>query len=56
VAGQGGKVMLTLVSVAILTLTWYGWQFIRAPTEAVTTTNVSKVSPPPTSAATTACT
>jgi LCP family protein required for cell wall assembly len=32
--------MLTLVSVAILTLTWYGWQFIHAATEGVTTTNV----------------
>jgi LCP family protein required for cell wall assembly len=40
VARRGGKVILTLVSAAILTLAWYGWQFINAATEGVITTNV----------------
>lgn len=30
VARRGGKVVVTLVSVAILVLTWYGWQFVNA--------------------------
>jgi LCP family protein required for cell wall assembly len=39
-ARRGVKVVLSLVSVAVLSLTWYGWQFVSAATEGLTTTDV----------------
>ncbi|WP_329051974.1 LCP family protein [Amycolatopsis sp. NBC_01488] len=39
-ARRGGKVVVSLLSVAILALTWYGWQFIGDPNTGLTTTNV----------------
>ena len=39
-ARRGGKVVLTLVSVAVLSVTGYGWQFITSTTEGLTTTDV----------------
>jgi LCP family protein required for cell wall assembly len=36
----GGKAVLTLVSVAILALTWYSWEFINGATKGITTTDV----------------
>ncbi|WP_199434035.1 LCP family protein [Qaidamihabitans albus] len=35
-----GKAFLTLISVTVLTLTWYGWQFVGDINEGVTTTDV----------------
>ncbi|MEU3275199.1 LCP family protein [Saccharomonospora sp. NPDC006951] len=35
-----GKVILSLISVTILALTWYGWQFVRGVNSGVTTTDV----------------
>jgi len=40
VARRGGKVVLTLVSAAVLGLTGYGWQFVTATTKGLTTTDV----------------
>ena len=40
VARRGGKVVVSLLSVAILALTWYGWHFIGDPNTGLTTTNV----------------
>ncbi|MET8998940.1 LCP family protein [Amycolatopsis sp. NPDC004169] len=39
-ARRGGKVVVSLLSVAILALTWYGWQYIGDPNTGLTTTNV----------------
>jgi LCP family protein required for cell wall assembly len=39
-ARRGAKVVLSLASVAVLSLTWYGWQFVSAATEGLTTTDV----------------
>jgi LCP family protein required for cell wall assembly len=39
-ARRGGKVVVSLLSVAILALTWYGWHFIGDPNTGLTTTNV----------------
>ncbi|MEV4148228.1 LCP family protein [Amycolatopsis sp. NPDC049691] len=40
VARRGGKVVVSLLSVAILALTWYGWHYIGDPNTGLTTTNV----------------
>jgi LCP family protein required for cell wall assembly len=40
VARRGGKAVLSLLSVAVLALTWYGWQYIGDPNTGLTTTNV----------------
>ncbi|OZM75326.1 LytTR family transcriptional regulator [Amycolatopsis antarctica] len=37
---RAGKVVLSLVSVIVVTLTWYGWQFIGGINEGVATTDV----------------
>ncbi|MFF1611123.1 LCP family protein [Amycolatopsis sp. NPDC058278] len=39
-ARRGGKVVVSLLSVVVLALTWYGWQFIGDPNTGLTTTNV----------------
>ncbi|MGW4524162.1 LCP family protein [Amycolatopsis sp. NPDC004378] len=39
-ARRGGKVVVSLLSVAILALTWYGWNYIGDPNSGLTTTNV----------------
>ncbi|WP_086844802.1 LCP family protein [Amycolatopsis kentuckyensis] len=39
-ARRGGKVVVSLLSVAILALTWYGWHYIGDPNTGLTTTNV----------------
>lgn len=39
-ARRGGKVVVSLLSIAILALTWYGWHFIGDPNTGLTTTNV----------------
>ncbi|MGV9365610.1 LCP family protein [Amycolatopsis sp. NPDC003731] len=39
-ARRGGKVVVSLLSVAILALTWYGWNYIGDPNTGLTTTNV----------------
>ncbi|MCR6486420.1 LCP family protein [Amycolatopsis sp. OK19-0408] len=39
-ARRGGKVVVSLLSVAILALTWYGWHFIGDPNKGLTTTDV----------------
>ncbi|MEV5719624.1 LCP family protein [Amycolatopsis mediterranei] len=39
-ARRGGKVVVSLLSVVVLALTWYGWQYIGDPTTGLTTTNV----------------
>nr|WP_026153809.1 LCP family protein [Amycolatopsis methanolica] len=40
VARRGGKLVVALVSVAVLTVTWYGWQFIGDPNSGLSTTQV----------------
>ncbi|MDQ0377306.1 LCP family protein [Amycolatopsis thermophila] len=40
VARRGGKLIVALVSVAVLTVTWYGWQFIGDPNSGLSTTGV----------------
>ncbi|GAB2974044.1 LCP family protein [Amycolatopsis acidiphila] len=37
---RGGKAVVSLVSVAVLVLTWYGWQFIGDPNSGLTTSQV----------------
>ncbi|QRP45119.1 LCP family protein [Amycolatopsis sp. FDAARGOS 1241] len=37
---RGGKVFLSLLSIVILALTWYGWQFIGDPQHGFTTTEI----------------
>ncbi|UQS22619.1 LCP family protein [Amycolatopsis thermalba] len=37
---RGGKLVVALVSVAVLTITWYGWQFIGDPNSGLSTTQV----------------
>lgn len=37
---RGGKVVVALVSVAVLVLTWYGWQFIGDPNSGLATSRV----------------
>ncbi|HET6709706.1 LCP family protein [Amycolatopsis sp.] len=39
-ARRGAKVVVSLLSVAILALTWYGWHYIGDPNTGLTTTNV----------------
>lgn len=39
-ARRGGKVVVSLMSVAVLALTWCGWRFIGDPNEGLTTTQV----------------
>jgi LCP family protein required for cell wall assembly len=39
-ARRGTKTVFALVSIAVLTLTWYGWQVIGDPTTGLTTTPV----------------
>ncbi|MEV4055831.1 LCP family protein [Amycolatopsis sp. NPDC049688] len=39
-ARRGGKVVLSMLSVAVLALTWYGWHYIGDPNTGLTTTNV----------------
>jgi LCP family protein required for cell wall assembly len=39
-ARRGGKVVVSLLSVAILVVTWYAWHFIGDPNTGLTTTNV----------------
>jgi LCP family protein required for cell wall assembly len=39
-ARRGGKVFVSLLSVAILALTWYGWHYIGDPNTGLTTTDV----------------
>jgi len=39
-ARRGGKVVVSLLSVAILALAWYGWHYIGDPNTGLTTTNV----------------
>ncbi|WP_410607746.1 LCP family protein [Amycolatopsis sp. lyj-109] len=39
-ARRGGKAVVSLLSVAVLALTWYGWQYIGDPNTGLTTTNV----------------
>jgi len=39
-ARRGVKVVFSLVSVTILTLTWWGWQFIGDPSQGFATTNI----------------
>jgi len=39
-ARRGGKVVVSLLSVAVLALTFYGWHFIGDPNTGLTTTNV----------------
>ncbi|WP_370946752.1 LCP family protein [Amycolatopsis sp. cg5] len=39
-ARRGGKTLVSLVSIAVLTVTWYGWQFIGDPNEGLATTDV----------------
>ncbi|WP_020662534.1 LCP family protein [Amycolatopsis benzoatilytica] len=40
VARRGGKVLLAALSVIVLALTWYGWQFIGDPRSGFSTTEV----------------
>ncbi|ROS40150.1 LCP family protein [Amycolatopsis thermoflava] len=40
IARRGGKLVVALVSVAVLTVTWYGWQFIGDPNSGLSTTQV----------------
>ncbi|OXM68166.1 MULTISPECIES: LCP family protein [Amycolatopsis] len=40
IARRGGKLVVALVSVAVLTITWYGWQFIGDPNSGLSTTQV----------------
>ncbi|SEP52703.1 cell envelope-related function transcriptional attenuator common domain-containing protein [Amycolatopsis saalfeldensis] len=37
---RGGKVVMSVLSVVILALTWYGWQFIGDPQTGFTTTEI----------------
>jgi LCP family protein required for cell wall assembly len=37
---RSGKTLVTLISVAVLVLTWYGWQFIGDPNSGLTTSQV----------------
>lgn len=37
---RGGKVLLSLVSVVVLALTWYGWQFFGSLSDGLATTDV----------------
>ncbi|HWD04274.1 MAG TPA: LCP family protein [Amycolatopsis sp.] len=37
---RGGKIFLTLVSVVVLAVTWYAWQFIGDPQNGFTTTEI----------------
>ncbi|GAA5168986.1 hypothetical protein GCM10023214_45550 [Amycolatopsis dongchuanensis] len=37
---RGGKAIVALVSVAVLVLTWYGWQFVGDPNQGLTTSEV----------------
>ncbi|MEU5259107.1 LCP family protein [Amycolatopsis sp. NPDC021455] len=39
-ARRGGKVLFSALSVAVLAVTWYGWNFIGDPNSGLTTTNV----------------
>lgn len=39
-ARRGGKLIVALVSVAVLMVTWYGWQFIGDPNAGLSTTQV----------------
>ncbi|NIH85456.1 LCP family protein required for cell wall assembly [Amycolatopsis granulosa] len=39
-ARRGGKLVVALVSVAVLAVTWYGWQFIGDPSSGLSTTPV----------------
>ncbi|MEU4253390.1 LCP family protein [Amycolatopsis sp. NPDC026612] len=39
-ARRGSKVVVSLLSVVVLALTWYGWQYIGDPNHGLTTTNV----------------
>jgi LCP family protein required for cell wall assembly len=39
-ARRGGKALLTMVSVAVLCVTGYGWRFITSTTQGLTTTDV----------------
>ncbi|MET8853953.1 LCP family protein [Amycolatopsis sp. NPDC004625] len=39
-ARRGGKAVVSLLSVAVLALTWYGWNYIGDPNTGLTTTNV----------------
>ncbi|MGW4064519.1 LCP family protein [Amycolatopsis sp. NPDC004747] len=39
-ARRGGKAVVSLLSVAVLALTWYGWHYIGDPNTGLTTTNV----------------
>ena len=39
-ARRSSKVVLSLVSIGVLDLTWYGWQFVTAASEGLTTTDV----------------
>ncbi|RSM42275.1 LytR family transcriptional regulator [Amycolatopsis balhimycina DSM 5908] len=39
-ARRGGKVVVSLLSVAVLALAWYGWNYIGDPNTGLTTTNV----------------
>jgi len=40
VARRSGKILLSLLSVLVLALTWYGWQFIGDPRSGFSTTEV----------------
>ncbi|MGW4483579.1 LCP family protein [Amycolatopsis sp. NPDC004368] len=37
---RGGKVVVSILSVVVLALTWYGWQFIGDPQNGFTTTQI----------------
>lgn len=39
-ARRGGKVLISLVSIAVLALTYYGWNYVGDPNEGLTTTQV----------------
>lgn len=37
---RGGKTVISLVSIAVLAMTWYGWHYVGDPNEGLTTTQV----------------
>jgi len=37
---RGGQVVISLLSVAVLALTWYGWRYVGDPNDGLTTTQV----------------
>ena len=39
-ARRGGKTVVALVSVVVLVVTWYGWQFVGDPNDGLSTTGV----------------